>query len=134
MINQTASLLPVLSRPPYHHSTNDQRWVDLNFLSKCLEIISDLVHAASIKSFLNINFGTINDMKDRYSVIAMIFTSFVVAARGRHLCILALNEVSIVAATTILVLHVVMVGLNMRTNAFCSIFQNQSFQHTHDAC
>ena len=36
-------------------------------------------------------------------------TSFVVAAAGRHLCILALNKVNIVniiAATTILVLHV----------------------------
>ena len=33
-------------------------------------------------------------------------TSFVVAAKGRHLCILALNKVNIVAVTTILVLHV----------------------------
>ena len=33
-------------------------------------------------------------------------TSFVVAAAGRHLCILALNGVNIVAVTTILVLHV----------------------------
>ena len=33
-------------------------------------------------------------------------TSFVVAAEGRHLCILALNKVNIVAVTTILVLHV----------------------------
>ena len=33
-------------------------------------------------------------------------TSFVVAAAGRHLCILALNEVNIVAVITILVLHV----------------------------
>ena len=33
-------------------------------------------------------------------------TSFVVAAAGRHLCILALNRVDIVAVTTILVLRV----------------------------
>ena len=33
-------------------------------------------------------------------------TSFVVAAEGRHLCIFALNQVNIVAVTTILVLHV----------------------------
>ena len=33
-------------------------------------------------------------------------TSFVVAAAGRHLCILALKKVNIVAVTTILVLHV----------------------------
>ena len=33
-------------------------------------------------------------------------TSFVVAAKGRHLCILALNKVNIVAVTTILVVHV----------------------------
>ena len=33
-------------------------------------------------------------------------TSFVVAAAGRHLCILALNKVNIVAVTAILVLHV----------------------------
>ena len=33
-------------------------------------------------------------------------TSFVVAAEGRHLCILDLNNVNIVAVTTILVLHV----------------------------
>ena len=33
-------------------------------------------------------------------------TSFVVAAAGRHLCVLALNRVNIVAVTTILVLHV----------------------------
>ena len=33
-------------------------------------------------------------------------TSFVVAAEGRHLCMLALNNVDIVAVTTILVLHV----------------------------
>ena len=33
-------------------------------------------------------------------------TSFVVAAKGRHLCILALNNVNVVAVTTILVLHV----------------------------
>ena len=33
-------------------------------------------------------------------------TSFVVPAEGRHLCILALNEVDIVAVSTILVLHV----------------------------
>ena len=33
-------------------------------------------------------------------------TSFVVAAKGRHLCMLALNKVNIVAITTILVLHV----------------------------
>ena len=33
-------------------------------------------------------------------------TSFVVAAKGRQLCILALNNVNIVALTTILVLHV----------------------------
>ena len=33
-------------------------------------------------------------------------TSFVVAAANRHLCILALNRVNIVAVTTILVLHV----------------------------
>ena len=49
-------------------------------------------------------------------VIATIFTLFdantkettkeVVAAEGRHLCILALNRVTIVAVTTMLVLHV----------------------------
>ena len=33
-------------------------------------------------------------------------TSFVVAAAGRHLCILALNKVNVVAVTTINVLHV----------------------------
>ena len=33
-------------------------------------------------------------------------TSFVVAAEGRYLCILALNKVNILAVTTILVLHV----------------------------
>ena len=33
-------------------------------------------------------------------------TSFVVAAAGRHLCILALNRVNLVAVTTIFVLHV----------------------------
>ena len=33
-------------------------------------------------------------------------TSFVVAVKGRHLCILALKKVNIVAVTTILVLHV----------------------------
>ena len=37
-------------------------------------------------------------------------TSFVVAAAGRHLCILALNRVNIVAVTTILVLHVGVIG------------------------
>ena len=49
-------------------------------------------------------------------VAATLFTSFkantqettkeVAAAKGRHLCILALNKVNIVAVTTILVLHV----------------------------
>ena len=33
-------------------------------------------------------------------------TSFVVAAKDRHLCILSLNKVNIAAVTTILVLHV----------------------------
>ena len=33
-------------------------------------------------------------------------TSLVVAAKGRHLCILALNRVNVVAVTTIFVLHV----------------------------
>ena len=33
-------------------------------------------------------------------------TSFVVAAEGRHLCIIALNKVNIVAVTTIFVVHV----------------------------
>ena len=37
-------------------------------------------------------------------------TSFVVAANGRYLCILALNRVNIVAVTTILVLHVGVIG------------------------
>ena len=37
-------------------------------------------------------------------------TSFVVAAAGRHLCRLALNRVNIVAVTTILVLHVGVIG------------------------
>ena len=37
-------------------------------------------------------------------------TSFLVAAKGRHLCILALNRVNIVAVTTILVLHVGVIG------------------------
>ena len=37
-------------------------------------------------------------------------TSFVVAANGRHLCILALNRVNVVAVTTILVLHVGVIG------------------------
>ena len=31
---------------------------------------------------------------------------FVVAAKGRHFCIFALNKINIVAVTTILVLHV----------------------------
>ena len=33
-------------------------------------------------------------------------TSFVLAAEGRHFCVLALNKVNIVAVITILVLHV----------------------------
>ena len=33
-------------------------------------------------------------------------TSFVLTDAGRHLCILALNKVNILAVTTILVLHV----------------------------
>ena len=37
-------------------------------------------------------------------------TSFVAAANGRHLCILALNRVNVVAVTTILVLHVGVIG------------------------
>ena len=37
-------------------------------------------------------------------------TSFVVADNGRHLCILALNRVNVVAVTTILVLHVGVIG------------------------
>ena len=37
-------------------------------------------------------------------------TSFVVATASRHLCILALNGVNIVAVTTILVLHVGVIG------------------------
>ena len=37
-------------------------------------------------------------------------SSFVVAARGRHLCILALNRVNIIAVTTTLVLHVRVIG------------------------
>ena len=62
-------------------------------------------------------------------VIATIFTqfkaegratSFVVAAKGQHLCILALNKVNIVAVTTILVLHVGSVGLNMFDRTSCS--------------
>ena len=37
-------------------------------------------------------------------------TSSVVSAKGRHLYILALNRVNIVAVTTILVLHVNVIG------------------------
>ena len=37
-------------------------------------------------------------------------TSFVVAAAGRHLCILALNRVKIVAVPTIHVVHVGVIG------------------------
>ena len=37
-------------------------------------------------------------------------TSFVVTANGRYLCILALNRVNVVAVTTILVLHVGVIG------------------------
>ena len=37
-------------------------------------------------------------------------TSCVVAAKAHHLCILALNRVNIVAGTTILVLHVGVIG------------------------
>ena len=37
-------------------------------------------------------------------------TSFVVAAKGRHLCILAVNRVNVAAVTTILVLHVGVMG------------------------
>ena len=37
-------------------------------------------------------------------------TAFVVAAKGRYLCILVLNRVNIVAVTTILVLHVGVIG------------------------
>ena len=37
-------------------------------------------------------------------------TSFVVAANGRHLCILALNRVNIVAVNTIIVVHVGVIG------------------------
>ena len=37
-------------------------------------------------------------------------TSFVVSAAGRHLCILALNRVNVVAKTTILVLLVGVIG------------------------
>ena len=71
---------------------------------------------------------TITDMQDKIGIVvtAMIFASFkanakeatkvgarpkaaphfVVAVKGRHLCILALNKVNIVAVTTVLVLHV----------------------------
>ena len=37
-------------------------------------------------------------------------TSFVVAAAGRRLCILDLNKVNVVAVTSILVLHVGVIG------------------------
>ena len=37
-------------------------------------------------------------------------TSFVVAANGRHLCILALKRVNVVAVTTILVIHIGVIG------------------------
>ena len=37
-------------------------------------------------------------------------TSFVVAAVGRHLCILALNRVNVVAVTTIVGLYVGVIG------------------------
>ena len=37
-------------------------------------------------------------------------TSFVVAAAGRHLCASALNMVNVVAVTTLLVLHVGVIG------------------------
>ena len=37
-------------------------------------------------------------------------TCFVVAAAGRHLCIVALNRVNVVVVTTILVLHVGVIG------------------------
>ena len=37
-------------------------------------------------------------------------TSFVVTTNGRHLWILALNRVNVVAVTTILVLHVGVIG------------------------
>ena len=37
-------------------------------------------------------------------------TSFAVAANGRHLCILSLNRGNVVAVTTILVMHVGVIG------------------------
>ena len=51
-------------------------------------------------------------------------TSFVVAAASRHLCILALNTVNIVAVTTILVLHVGVIGhhfLAIRASCFLAV-------------
>ena len=39
----------------------------------------------------------------------VVATSFVGAAAGRHVCILTLNRVNIVAITTILVLHVAVI-------------------------
>ena len=86
-----------------------------------------LTSKTPIFSFLKIYFGTITDMQHKYCgncydiyVIQNQYegnhkrggagkgrgTSFVVAARGRHLCILALNKAHIVAVTTIRVLHV----------------------------
>ena len=54
------------------------------------------------------------DMQDKYCGIPYSkpshATSFVVAAASRHLCILALNKLIIVAVTTILVLHVGVIG------------------------
>ena len=47
------------------------------------------------------------NVSDEHDVQSHMFRpAIVVAAEGRHLCILALNKVNIVAVTTILVLHV----------------------------
>ena len=57
---------------------------------------------------------TITDMQDKhcgncydiYHIQGRYKGNFVVAANGRHLCVLSLNKVNIEAITTILVVHV----------------------------
>ena len=54
--------------------------------------------------------NTTETTKEVARLKASLATSFVVADKGRHFCILALNRVNVVAVTTILVLHVGVIG------------------------
>ena len=88
-----------------------------------VNVSNDSPHGGEHDVHLHMFRPTITDMQDKYcGNCADIYlykgnhkrggaaegrdTSFVVEAEGRHLCILALNNVNIVAVTTILVLHV----------------------------